>query len=1495
VATNWQNFLWKLWVAVPILTGCLVASIGTRTVAQITPDGTLGNEASQVKPINDKVDRIDGGAVRGVNLFHSFQDFNVGEGRGAYFANPAGVENILSRVTGANPSNIFGTLGVLGNANLYLLNPNGIIFGQNAKLDIRGSFVGSAGGGVNFSDRTLFGADKSQATPLLTMAVPVGLQYGTQQTGNISSSGNLAVGQDLTLSAGHLDLQGRLEAGRNLTLQATNTVRVRDSVENPFLARTGGNLLIQGNQGIDILALNHLGTPFQSGGNLSLVSDGIISGDAHFASGGNLSISNLAGKPGNFLSLYDPIITVNGDISFASYNGASLQVVAGGSINVSGDITINTIDPSLDPTNFVLTLQAGVPNAVDNVAFPYATQGTTFNKSLASLPESITVTGNISTTSNPLTVGLSAPGNIQTQAITSNGGAITLDSRGGTIDTSRGTLYSGAGGGNGGEITLKATGDITADYIATATKNDRRTADVNIASFNGSVTLNGLGSDDNDMSVDARAITINTPGVLKANGFLNARSDFVGDSGNIIIGNTPTLVPSSITIGGMSTRNLGVGDGGNIYVTTTGSLSTTAASTRGTGKPIRPPNSDIITNGFSIGSEAGGNGGDITINAGGGIKTVAGIVSNSHTLGNGGNITLNSSNGAITIKAGTVDSSSQNGNGGIITFNAAGNIITPSILSNSRTNGNGGDITLISRSELIDTLAGTVNSSSNSGNGGKITFDAASNITAGNIFSNSNGFGRGGDITLTSRGGLINTLAGTVNSFSNIGTGGIITFDAAGNITTGSILSYSGSSGKGGDITLASRSGTIDTTAGILNASSGTLNPLLFQISGIGGNVTLIAKDNIFSGFIESIGLQGGRINLNSDGNIFLNRADIASITTGSGRGGNIEFTAQSIDLTDARVANVFSNGQSGDVVFKASDSIKFLNTDESSSSRIGSPLFQIFKTAFPGTGIANTTLAGTGNGGNTTVDTKQFTISNEAKLGNDLVGITTSTQGSKDSRGGDLTINASESVTISGNQPGEFIPEENQDTAQLVNNISTGLTTAALGEAKAGNLTINTGKLVVQDGAGVSSGNSLRNQEAGKGDGGNLTVSASQSVKLTGKAALATSTSGSSNPGTLVVNAGQVTLNDGALFAADTLGDNPAGNVEIRTNKLTVQSGSRIGSATSGRGTGGSIKINSPDKMAEVVEIDGTSANGKVRSGIFTNSRGLGKAGNIDIYTDNLNVQNRGEISVSGNSSGASGEINVTAGNILMTQQAGIRATTNSSGGNINLTVAESINMRNNSDPKNATEITARAFGTANGGNITMKVGNFVLANLFENSDIVAEADQGSGGRIDAKDVIAIKFIQHIRGRRLSESEFIASSLQGLEGTINVDPSEPQPVPVLDAPVVREIVQVCPTSPGATTREAGRSQYFNSGRGGLPPNPGEVLESNIPQVPWVTLDSDNQNPTSAANSTTRNISSPETIEEAQGWVKLPDGKFLLTKQTPTSPSVSCVFQSSQP
>ncbi|MHC5732259.1 MAG: two-partner secretion domain-containing protein, partial [Nostoc sp.] len=84
----------------------------------MTPDNTLGAEASQLKQnvlINGALgDKIEGGAARGSNLFHSFSEFNIPDGQRVYFANPIGIENILTRVTGGNASNIFGTLGVAG-------------------------------------------------------------------------------------------------------------------------------------------------------------------------------------------------------------------------------------------------------------------------------------------------------------------------------------------------------------------------------------------------------------------------------------------------------------------------------------------------------------------------------------------------------------------------------------------------------------------------------------------------------------------------------------------------------------------------------------------------------------------------------------------------------------------------------------------------------------------------------------------------------------------------------------------------------------------------------------------------------------------------------------------------------------------------------------------------------------------------------------------------------------------------------------------------------------------------------------------------------------------------------------------------------------------------------------------------------------------------------------------------------------------------------------
>ncbi|MGH2415862.1 MAG: filamentous hemagglutinin N-terminal domain-containing protein [Microcystaceae cyanobacterium] len=270
------------------------------------------------------------GATRGANLFHSFLEFNVGEGREVYFANPAGIENIMSRVTGGNASNILGRLGVLGGANLFLLNPNGILFGPNASLDIQGSFVGSTADGIQLGEDGFFSATEPHQSQLLS--VDPGVLFYNQvanHPGSIINRGNLAVGKDLTLSAGNLDLQGQLFAGGNLTLQGLNAVQIRDSVANPFIAAARGSLLVQGNQTVDIFALSHPNSGLFSGGNMVLRSANTVSGDAHYWSGGSFRIEQLDGSLGGLFSPNDLVIRANGDVALNSYTGASLHILAG--------------------------------------------------------------------------------------------------------------------------------------------------------------------------------------------------------------------------------------------------------------------------------------------------------------------------------------------------------------------------------------------------------------------------------------------------------------------------------------------------------------------------------------------------------------------------------------------------------------------------------------------------------------------------------------------------------------------------------------------------------------------------------------------------------------------------------------------------------------------------------------------------------------------------------------------------------------------------------------------------------------------------------------------------------------------------------------------------------------------------------------------------------------------------------------------------------------
>ncbi|KAB8331907.1 S-layer family protein [Scytonema tolypothrichoides VB-61278] len=478
------------------------------------------------------------------------------------------------------------------------------------------------------------------------------------------------------------------------------------------------------------------------------------------------------------------------------------------------------------------------------------------------------------------------------------------------------------------------------------------------------------------------------------------------------------------------------------------------------------------------------------------------------------------------------------------------------------------------------------------------------------------------------------------------------------------------------------------------------------------------------------------------------------------------------------------------------------------------------------------------GRGGDINISTKRLVIEGGAIVFAKTFGSGT---------GGNINVNTSESLQVNG--------------VSAVNpNVSSSVATATFGSGDSGNNTVTTGRLTATGGGTIAS------SSFGSGQGGNLNVNATDSIEIVGV-----------EP--------QFFIPSGLLATTNIAGD--AGDLTVSTLRLTVRDGGRVDASTFGSGSAGNVIINAP----EFVEVQGTVP-GAINPSLIGSSGILpdqtlqqafrlpavpsGAAQNVTINTGQLRVTNGGQVTVRNQGSGNAGNARINARSILLDNGGSITAATQSGeGGNIILQTG-SLQMRHGS------QISAQAGGTGNGGNISItgsSPADFVL--LLENSNITANAFEGRGGNIQI----------NTQGLFVCpDCKISASSQLGLDGTVQfIIPDFAPNQEAIDVP--QEIVQpeqvvaqVC-----TANREQNRSEFTITGRGGLPPRPGELLTSKA-LVSFEPFQSENLSSSATA------ISQAQTSElppPALGWYVNPKGTVVLTANAPVvTPYASALISS---
>ncbi len=644
--------------------------LNEEAIAQVVPDNTVGT----IVNLTGTAYGINNGTRSGNNLFHSFNQFSIPTNGSAIFNNATDVQNIFSRVTGSQLSNIDGILKTQGNANLFLMNSNGIVFGPNAQLQLGGSFLGTTASSIKFSDGIEF--NTANATPaLLSVNVPIGLQMG-QSSGPITVQGvghtlfrptlfspapvntnpsTLTVnrGRTLTLVGNTISLEGgNLKAPSGIVEIASLSAGQVDV----HASRSGwrlGNINAAQWEDISLSRASLVDVSGSPGGTIQLLGRDITLQDSSTLLNQNQGIQNadrISVRAAGTLTIQkslpnrDPSLITSE--TFGSGQGAEVTVVAktiklfeGGAIAAvaylgggrGGNILVNATD-SIIASGFSPVDPSRVSGIITSTLFGGGSSG---NNTITT--QQLRVYGGSSISSTVF--GGSAGGNLEVSADTIDlmGENIII----GTGSTLTNTTFSG---GDAGKLLVKTRQILIRDggAISSSTLGSGAAGNLTIQASE-SIQVSGRGRSGQESRIAASGETL--PLIFQQ--IFRLPSVPTGDSGNLAIDSPLVQVQDG---GSIRVDNTGTGTAGKLSVTANSlqldrGSAITASTQSGQGGDIKlsVQESIFLRRGSRINATAAGigNGGNIEINS----PIIVGL-ENSDIItnaiqGTGGNIKIN--------------------------------------------------------------------------------------------------------------------------------------------------------------------------------------------------------------------------------------------------------------------------------------------------------------------------------------------------------------------------------------------------------------------------------------------------------------------------------------------------------------------------------------------------------------------------------------------------------------------------------------------------------------------------------------------------------------------------------------------------------------------------------------------------------------------------------------------------------------------------------------